>query len=90
MGIGSWILFGLLAGLAARRLMPGPQPGGVLGTAAVGILGGLAGGFLSTILSFGDAGPSSFTLRGLLVAAVGSAGLLHLYRLSLGDRRTGA
>jgi uncharacterized membrane protein YeaQ/YmgE (transglycosylase-associated protein family) len=40
MGIIGWIVLGLLVGAIARAIVPGPtQPGGCIGTTAVGILG---------------------------------------------------
>ncbi len=44
MGLFSWILFGLLAGLAARAITPGRQATGCLPTLAVGIVGAMIGG----------------------------------------------
>ena len=41
MGIISWIIFGLLAGLIAKFIMPGKDPGGVFITIALGIAGAL-------------------------------------------------
>jgi uncharacterized membrane protein YeaQ/YmgE (transglycosylase-associated protein family) len=46
MGILSFLLFGLLAGLVARLVTPGRQAIGCLPTVAVGIVGALVGGFL--------------------------------------------
>jgi uncharacterized membrane protein YeaQ/YmgE (transglycosylase-associated protein family) len=34
-----WIVFGLIAGAAAKFIMPGKDPGGILVTAAIGIVG---------------------------------------------------
>jgi uncharacterized membrane protein YeaQ/YmgE (transglycosylase-associated protein family) len=45
-GIFGWILFGLLAGLAARALTPGRHSIGCFGTVAVGVVGALLGGLL--------------------------------------------
>ena len=48
MGIIGWILLGLLAGTIARALIPGDtEPGGCIGTTAVGIAGALLGGFIA-------------------------------------------
>ncbi|GGO90352.1 hypothetical protein GCM10012280_35700 [Wenjunlia tyrosinilytica] len=43
MDIVSWILIGLLAGAMAKALMPGKDPGGIIVTMLVGIVGGLLG-----------------------------------------------
>ena len=50
MGLITWIALGLVAGLLARWLMPGPDPGGMVITILLGIGGALLGGFLMGIL----------------------------------------
>jgi uncharacterized membrane protein YeaQ/YmgE (transglycosylase-associated protein family) len=51
MGIIAWILLGLFAGAIARTLVPGrTEPGGCIGTTAIGILGALLGGLLASAL----------------------------------------
>ncbi len=46
MGIISWIVFGLLAGILAKFVMPGDDGGGFIKTAALGVGGALVGGFI--------------------------------------------
>lgn len=41
-----FILVGLVIGVIARALLPGPDPIGILGTIVVGIAGALIGGYL--------------------------------------------
>ncbi|WP_448701891.1 GlsB/YeaQ/YmgE family stress response membrane protein, partial [Streptomyces avidinii] len=41
MGIVAWILIGLFAGLIAKAIMPGKDPGGIIVTMLIGIVGGL-------------------------------------------------
>jgi uncharacterized membrane protein YeaQ/YmgE (transglycosylase-associated protein family) len=43
-------LFGLIVGAIARLLVPGPQPLGVLGTAAAGVAGAFLGGIVGRLL----------------------------------------
>jgi len=45
-GILSYIVVGLIVGIAARLLMPGRDPIGIIGTIAVGIVGAIVGGYL--------------------------------------------
>mgnify|MGYP006869350914 CR=1 FL=1 len=45
MGILSWILFGLIAGLIAKAIRPGADPGGWIITILVGIVGAFVGGW---------------------------------------------
>jgi uncharacterized membrane protein YeaQ/YmgE (transglycosylase-associated protein family) len=50
MGWFSWILFGLLAGLAARIAVPGKHRLGCIATVAVGIVGALIGGLIGQVV----------------------------------------
>ena len=45
MGIIAFIILGLLAGLIAKAIMPGSDPGGYIVTAIIGVVGALLGGF---------------------------------------------
>lgn len=80
MGILCWIVLGLVAGVLAKLIMPGVQPGGIVVTTAIGIAGALLGGFIGTyVLSFGEV--TSFDLRSLAIAVFGSLVLLLGLRL---------
>ncbi len=78
MGILSWIVMGLIAGLLARLVMPGSDPGGLIVTVVIGIVGALIGGFIATWLGFG--GISGFDLRSLVIATLGGVVFLLLLR----------
>jgi uncharacterized membrane protein YeaQ/YmgE (transglycosylase-associated protein family) len=79
-GIIGWILLGLLAGTIARAVIPGrTEPGGCIGTTAVGILGALIGGFIATALDIGEI-DEFFDLGTWLIAIGGSILLLLLIR----------
>jgi uncharacterized membrane protein YeaQ/YmgE (transglycosylase-associated protein family) len=41
-----FILVGLVVGVLARLLMPGPDPIGILGTIVIGVIGAIVGGYL--------------------------------------------
>jgi uncharacterized membrane protein YeaQ/YmgE (transglycosylase-associated protein family) len=85
MGILGWIVFGLIAGLLAKFIMPGPQGGGFILTIVLGIVGALVGGFLGThLLGFGDI--SGFDLRSMLIAVGGALVVLFLYGLMTRNR----
>ena len=72
MGIIAWILLGLFAGTIARAVIPGrTEPGGCIGTTAVGILGALIGGFLASALDIGHI-DDFFDLGTWLIAIGGS------------------
>jgi uncharacterized membrane protein YeaQ/YmgE (transglycosylase-associated protein family) len=77
MGIIGWIVLGLLVGAIARAIVPGPtQPGGCIGTTAVGILGALIGGFIASALDIGHI--DEFFDLGTWLIAIGGAVLLLL------------
>ena len=79
MGVFMWILFGLIAGVAAKWILPGRDPGGIIVTILLGIAGAVVGGFVSTALGFGSI--SGFDVRSLMVAIMGALALLFGYRL---------
>ena len=81
MGILGWILLGLFAGTIARAIIPGKtEPGGCVGTTAIGILGALLGGFLATALEIGEGVEEFFDLGTWLCAIGGSVLLLLVIR----------
>lgn len=79
MGIIAWIILGLIAGLLAKFIMPGNDPGGIIVTVLLGIGGALIGGFLGAQLGFG--GLSGFDLRSIGLAVGGAVLLLFGYGL---------
>ena len=85
MGIATWIVLGLVAGLLAKIVMPGRDPGGIIVTILLGIAGALVGGFVGTRLGFGNI--SGFDLRSVAIAGGGALLLLFLNRFS---KRRGA
>jgi uncharacterized membrane protein YeaQ/YmgE (transglycosylase-associated protein family) len=83
-----WIVFGLIAGLIAKAIMPGRDPGGCIITILLGIAGSLIGGFIGRALfgygqTYGDSRDLSQPgfLMSLVLAVVGAIILLALYRL---------
>ncbi len=79
MGILSWIVFGLLAGMLAKWLMPGRDGGGLIMTMLLGIAGAFVGGWIGTRLGFGSV--TGFNLGSFFTAIIGALALLFVYRL---------
>ena len=78
MGILSWAIFGLIAGGLAKWIMPGKDPGGIFITMLLGVAGALVGGFLGSMIGFGSV--TGFNLGSFLIAVLGAALLLWIYR----------
>jgi len=87
-----WIVFGLIAGVIAKAIMPGKDPGGCIVTILIGIAGSLLGGFIGQyLLGYGSGGRgdvSDLTKPGFLIslvlAVVGAIILLAIYRVIKG------
>lgn len=79
MGILSWLVIGLLAGLLAKFIMPGKDPGGILITVLLGIGGGFLGGWIASRLGIGSV--NAIDLGSILIATGGAILILILYRM---------
>ena len=79
MGLISWVVVGAIAGLLAKGIVPGPDPGRFVVTILLGMAGASLGGFALGVL--GGPWVVGFSLWSLLIAAVGAVGLLCLYGL---------
>jgi uncharacterized membrane protein YeaQ/YmgE (transglycosylase-associated protein family) len=86
MGIIGWIILGLLAGLIAKAILPGDDPGGIIVTTIVGVLGALGGGFIAQAIGFGDPIDEFFDISTWLAAIIGAIVLLLIYRAVTGER----
>ena len=79
-----WVGFGTLAGLAAKAIMPGRDPGGAVGTMLMGIGGSVIG--CGTVLFFWrDAQIDPISGKGFIAATLGAFTLLFFYRLLAGS-----
>jgi uncharacterized membrane protein YeaQ/YmgE (transglycosylase-associated protein family) len=87
MGIIAFLILGLLAGAIAKALLPGDDPGGILVTMLIGVVGALLGGFLAGALFNARPMDEFFDLSTWLTAIVGSIILLVLYRVVAGRGR---
>lgn len=73
MGLLAWLLLGLIAGLLAQLVVPGPDRGGcggILVTIAVGLAGAAVGGFVGVQLGWGTV--TAFDLRSIGLAVLGA------------------
>lgn len=86
MGIIAWIVLGLIAGAIAKAIMPGRDPGGVIITMLIGIVGAVIGGWVGALIT--GTGLNGFTLWSILLAIVGSLLLLWIYRAATRSRGT--
>jgi uncharacterized membrane protein YeaQ/YmgE (transglycosylase-associated protein family) len=83
-GILGWILFGLVVGAVAKLIMPGKDPGGIIVTMLLGIVGAVVGGWLGRVLGlYGPDDPAGF-----LMSLLGAIVLLAIYRMVIGRRTT--
>jgi uncharacterized membrane protein YeaQ/YmgE (transglycosylase-associated protein family) len=86
MGIIGWILLGLLAGIIAKAVLPGDDPGGIIVTTIIGVVGALLGGLIARALDIGDPIDEFFDISTWLAAIIGAIGLLLVYRLVVSRR----
>lgn len=76
MGLLSWIIVGGLAGLLAQKLMG--EGFGCLVTVLLGIVGAFVGGFVMSLLGFGDI--NGLSLWSIIVATIGAVVVLAIAR----------
>jgi uncharacterized membrane protein YeaQ/YmgE (transglycosylase-associated protein family) len=77
-----WIMVGLVAGVLAKLLMPGRDPGGLVVTVLLGVAGALLAGYLGQVLNVYQPGQAA----GWVGATVGAFILLGLYRIVMARR----
>ena len=78
MGLLGWAIFGLIVGALAKLVMPGKDPGGIIVTMLLGIVGAVVGGYMGQALNlYGPGEPAGF-----IMSTLGAVVLLFLYRLA--------
>jgi len=91
-GLLTWILIGLVAGILAELLVGGPGGFGLEGlviSTLLGIVGAVVGGFISSRLGYGDI--TGFNLRSVLISMAGAILVVVLWRgLNNSNRRGSA
>jgi uncharacterized membrane protein YeaQ/YmgE (transglycosylase-associated protein family) len=83
MSVIAWIVFGLVAGFIASKIVNKRGEGTVLDI-ALGVVGAVIGGFLFTLL--GASGVTGFNVWSLFVAVMGAVVVLVGYH-AIADRR---
>jgi uncharacterized membrane protein YeaQ/YmgE (transglycosylase-associated protein family) len=76
-----WIIVGLIAGALAKWFMPGPDPGGIVVTIIIGIVGAVLGGWLLSLLNIGGGVGSGGWIFSIIVGVIGAVILLAIYRV---------
>ena len=90
MGIIAFIILGLLAGVIAKAVLPGDDPGGIIVTTLIGIAGAIIGGFLAAALFGAHPLDEFFDISTWLTAIIGAIVLLLIYRMVAGRGRRSA
>jgi len=83
MEIFAWIAFGLVVGIAAKLLVPGRDPGGVIVTISLGVIGALIGGWVGRQIGFYQ----EREVAGFLMSVIGAVMVLVAYRYAAPRRR---
>lgn len=85
MGIIGWIVLGLIVGAIAKLIMPGKDPGGILVTMLLGVVGAFLGGLLGQWI-FNTGLQTFWSLQTWIVAIIGSVVVLGIYRVIVGRK----
>lgn len=83
----SWIILGLLAGAIAKFLLPGRDPGGLIGTTLIGVAGAFIGGWISARWLDQPITKDFYDGTTWVAAIGGSLVLLVAYRILFGHSR---
>jgi len=77
-----WLVFGLVVGIVAKLIMPGNDPGGIVLTMVLGIVGAMLGGWIGRVMGLYREGDAA----GFIMAVVGAVVILGIYRLVIPNR----
>jgi uncharacterized membrane protein YeaQ/YmgE (transglycosylase-associated protein family) len=76
-----WVIVGLIAGVLAKWIMPGDDPGGIIVTAIIGIVGAVLGGWLLSLVGIGGGAGSGGFIFSIIAGIIGALILLAIYRV---------
>lgn len=79
-----WIIFGLIAGIIAKAIMPGRDPGGAIITILLGIAGSVVGGYIGRALFYSSESTPGLIMS-MVFAVIGAIVLLAGYRVVRGQ-----
>ncbi|HEY9450161.1 MAG TPA: GlsB/YeaQ/YmgE family stress response membrane protein [Gemmatimonadaceae bacterium] len=82
-----WILLGLIAGALAKFLVPGRDPAGCIITIVLGIAGALLGGWIGSLVGWGQISQTRFDSRSIALATLGAILVLLAGRVLFRYRR---
>jgi uncharacterized membrane protein YeaQ/YmgE (transglycosylase-associated protein family) len=80
-----WIIVGLIAGALAKLIMPGDDPGGIIVTIIIGIVGAVVGGWILTFIGIGGAATGAW-IWSIISGIIGAVILLAIYRAFVSSR----
>lgn len=83
MSILGWIIFGIIAGFIASKVV-NKQGSGIVMDLVLGVIGAVVGGYISTRLGYG--GVDGFNLSSMFVAVIGAIIVLVVYHAVVGRR----
>jgi uncharacterized membrane protein YeaQ/YmgE (transglycosylase-associated protein family) len=75
------LIIGLVVGALAKLIMPGRDPGGIVVTMVLGMLGSLLAGLFGRAVGLYHAGGKG---PGIIASVVGALVILGIYRLAIG------
>jgi uncharacterized membrane protein YeaQ/YmgE (transglycosylase-associated protein family) len=84
MSLLGWIVFGLITGFVASKIVNDKGEGCIVNI-ALGLVGALVGGFI--FVHIGGRGVSGFNLYSMFVAIIGAVVVLFIYHAITGRRR---
>lgn len=83
------LLIGIVAGFAARALVPGRDPLSFGGTIVLGVIGSFVGGFLGDVLFRSEAEDRGLHAAGIIGSIIGAVIVLLVYNAVTRRDRTG-
>lgn len=83
-----WLVVGFLAGLLAKAIVPGSseKPSGFWGTAILGIVGAIVGGFIFHLVTGSRSFQTHLDIPSILWAALGAVIVVFIERMIAGRR----